>query len=467
MKKFSSVIVIVILLTVAITADAMSWSNPTSALEGDVCDGSKSNLDTISTAHVQDKNNNRMLVSGQGWYGYDIEHARPEQASNCYMTYELALGFQTEPTDSNLYDKLFGYPTLYAGFSVARMGNFQFKDNTKFPNLYSLFGSFERTLFRNKYTSLGYHLDFGATYNPATYDPMEGVGNNWLSSHFMAYVGAGAFAKFHIGRRWEIGADISFRHYSNGRLRLPNEALNAIGGGVFVRYRLADYEPTKYKRRDINFETEDFKKGMQYTMALGGGVHTCQAEWNQYAFDYSQPDKIERIPTKEEAKSLKAHPKFSCSFDATYRYAPRYATGFGVEVFYSSNMKHLKATDTILYGEEAVANSPGYSPFSIGIAVVQEVYWRNLAVHVALGAYPYRHKGVDDKELNEMYNDRERGWHYEKAGLRYYIPKLGDTFVGLSIKSHNIKAEYLELSLGWRFKGKSIKKSLPNSKNNI
>ncbi len=465
MKKFGSVIVV--LLTVAITTNAMSWSNPTSVLKGDVCDGSESNSDTISTAHVQDKNNNRMLVSGQGWYGYDIEHARPEQASNRYMTYELALGFQTEPADSNLYDKLFGYPTLYAGFSVARMGNFQFKDNTKFPNLYSLFGSFERTLFRNKYTSLGYHLDFGATYNPATYDPLEGVGNNWLSSHFMAYVGAGAFAKFHIGKRWEIGADISFRHYSNGRLRLPNEALNAIGGGVFVRYRLADYEPIKYKRSDINFETEDFKKGMQYTMALGGGVHTCQAEWNQYAFDYSQPDKPERIPTKEEAASLKAHPKFSYSFEATYRYAPRYATGLGVEVFYSSNMKHLKTADTILYGEEAVANSPGYSPISIGIAVVQEVYWRNLAVHVALGAYPYRHKGVDDKELNEMYNDRERGWHYEKAGLRYYIPKLGDTFVGLSIKSHNIKAEYLELSLGWRFKGKSIKKSLPNSKNNI
>lgn len=465
MKKFSSVIVV--LLSVAIPANAMSWSCPTPALEYDVRDGSKSNSDTISTTHVQEDDNNRMLVSGQGWYGYDIEHARPQQASNCYMTYELALGFQTEPADSNLYDKLFGYPTLYAGFSVARMGNFQFKDNTKFPNLYSLFGSFERPLFRNKYTSLGYHLDFGATYNPATYNPLEGVGNNWLSSHFMAYVGAGAFAKFHIGKRWEIGADISFRHYSNGRLRLPNEALNAIGGGVFVRYRLADYESTKYKRSDINFETEDFKKGMQYTMALGGGVHTCQAEWNQYAFDYSQPDKPERIPTKEEAASLKAHPKFSYSFEATYRYAPRYATGLGVEVFYSSNMKHLKTADTILYGEEAVAACPGYSPISIGVAVVQEVYWRNLAVHVALGAYPYRHKGVDDKELNEKYNDRERGWHYEKAGLRYYIPKLGDTFVGLSIKSHNIKAEYLELSLGWRFKGKSSKKGLPNSKNNI
>lgn len=407
-----------------------------------------------NTTHAQDNNDNRMLISGQGWYGYDLEQLRPQQASSCYMTYELALGFQTEPADSNLYDKLFGYPTLYAGFSVARMGDFQFHDNTKFPNLYSLFGSFERSLFRNNYTSLGYHLDFGATYNPATYDPMEGEGNNWLSSPFMAYVGAGVFAKFHLGKRWEIGADLSFRHYSNGRLKLPNEALNAIGAGVFVRYRLSDYEPAKYKRNNIDLDLDDFKKGMQYTMAIGGGVHTCQAEWNTFAFDHSQPDKPARIPTKEEAASLKAHPKFSYSFEATYRYAPRYATGLGVELFYSSNMKHLKAADTILYGEEAVANSPGYSPLSIGVAVVQEVYWRNLAVHVALGAYPYRHKGVNDKELNEMYNDRERGWHYEKAGLRYYFPKLGDTFVGLSIKSHNIKAEYLELSLGWRFHGK-------------
>lgn len=119
-------------------------------------------------------------------------------------------------------------------------------------------------------------------------------------------------------------------------------------------------------------------------------------------------------------------------------------------MFYSSNMDELKAADIILYGEEAVKNSPGYAPVSLGIAVVQEIYWRNFAVHIAVGAYPYRHKGVNDKELNDRYDDRERGWHYEKAGFRYYFPKLGDTFLGFSIKSHSIKAEYLEFSLGWR-----------------
>ena len=403
-------------------------------------------------AQAQSKNDSRMLISGQGWYGYDIEQLRPHQKSNFYMTYELALGFQTDPADNNIYDELFSYPTIYVGASVARMGDFQFYDHTKFPNLYSLFGSFERTLARGRHASAGYHLDFGATYNPATYDPADGEGNNWLSSPFMAYFGAGAFAKLHLGRRWEVGADVSFRHFSNGRLRLPNEALNAVGGGLFARYRIAEYDPERYRKHSQAHA--DFTKGMQYTIALGGGVHTCQAEWNTYAFDHSVAGKPARIPTKEEAAGLKAHPKLSLSFDATYRYALRYATGLGVDMFYSSNMKHLKAADTILYGEEAVKNSPGYAPISIGLAVAQEVYWRNFAVHVALGAYPYRHKGVNDKELNDMYDDRERGWHYEKAGFRYYFSGLGDTFVGFAIKSHSIKAEYLEFSLGWRLPSK-------------
>ena len=403
--------------------------------------------------NAQSKDDNRMLISGQGWYGYDIEQARPHQKSSTYMTYELALGIQTDPADSCIYDQLFGYPTIYIGGSVARMGDFQFYDKTKFPNLYSLFGSFERILLRGNHISLGYHLDFGATYNPASYEPLNGEGNNWLSSPFMAYFGAGGFAKVHLGNRWEVGADVSFRHFSNGRLRLPNEALNAVGGGLFARYSLSDYEPSRYKKPVQ--EVTDFAKGMQYTVAIGGGVHTCQAEWNTYAFDHSQADRPARVPTKEEAAALKAHPKYSFALEATYRYALRYATGLGVEMFYSSNMDHLKAADTILYGEKAVMDSPGYDPVSIGVAVVQEVYWRNLAVHVALGAYPYRHKGVNDKELNEKYGDRERGWHYEKAGIRYYFPDLGNTFLGFSIKSHSIKAEYLEFSLGWTLPAKS------------
>ena len=181
---------------------------------------------------------------------------------------------------------------------------------------------------------------------------------------------------------------------------------------------------------------------MQYAIVLGGGVHTCMAEW--YAYVEKETD-----PAKKQEIHLKKHPKLSLSFDAMYRYALRYATGASIDVFYSSNMDELEKADRIVYGDEAVENSPGYAPISVGIAVVQEVYWKNLAVHVAIGAYPYRHKGVNGPEAKAA-GDRERGWHYEKAGLRWYFPKLGDTFVGFAIKSHSIKAEYLEFSVGIR-----------------
>lgn len=401
------------------------------------------------SAEAQIRNNSDIVISGHGWYGYDIEQSRPGQKSYGYMTYEAAVGFQTDPRGNCPYNQLFGYPMISVGMSVARMGNFQFYDSTEFPNLYSLFGSFERSLLRREHVSLGYQFDFGATYNPGRYDPVAHPGNNWLSSPFMAYFGAGAFVKYHLGKRWEIGADFMFRHYSNGRLDLPNEALNALGGGVFARYRLSDYDYTRYAV--TKQEEKGFEKGMQYMVVFGGGVHKCMAEWNAYVEGIRPDNKVAVTPEEKKtaASNLKAHPKFSVSFDALYRYALRYATGVGIDVFYSSNMEALEKSDRLVYGDEAVENCPGYSPVSIGLSVVQEVYWKNLAVHVAIGAYPYRHKGVNGTEAKAL-GDRERGWHYEKAGLRYYFPKFADTFVGFAIKSHSIKAEYLEFSVGIR-----------------
>ena len=387
-----------------------------------------------------DKSN--LLISGHGWYGYDMEQSRPELKSYGYMTYEASLGFQTDPADSCAYAKAFGFPVFSVGFSLARTSDFKFHDQTRFPDLYSIYGSFERTLLRKERFSAGYQLDFGATYNPGRYDPVNTPGNNWLSSPFMAYFGAGAFAKLHVGKRWEVGADVMFRHFSNGRLALPNEALNALGGGLFATYRLSDYDYKYYK--SSGYERPDYDKKMQYMIVLGGGVHTCMAEWKAYVESEPDPEK-----KKEALAGLKAHPKLSLSFDALYRYSMRYATGVGVDVFYSSNMEELEKSDRLFYGDEAVDKCPGYSPVSVGLAVVQEVYWNNFAVHVAVGAYPYRKKGVNGPEAKAA-GDRERGWHYEKAGLRYYIPQLGDTFVGFAIKSHSIKAEYLEFSIGVR-----------------
>ena len=228
------------------------------------------------TTNAQIRKDSNLMISGHGWYGYDIEKLHPNQTTFGYMTYDIGLGFQTEPESGNTYAQKFGFPIISVGLSVARMGHFQFSDHTKFPDLYTLYGSFERSLLRREHFSLGYMFDFGGTYNPGKYDPIKNPGNNWLSAPFMAYFGTGAFAKFHIGKRWEIGADFMFRHYSNGRLALPNEAINALGGGIFARYRLSDYEYKRYKEAPEQ-KAEDYDRGMQYMITFGTGFHTCQA----------------------------------------------------------------------------------------------------------------------------------------------------------------------------------------------
>lgn len=409
-------------------------------------------------SYGQTMKGSEVVISGHGWYGFDIEDIRPTPLTyNGYMTYEAAVGFQTTPESGCQYAEAFGYPMLSVGLSMASMSDFRMADGTIFPNLYSVFGSFERSLLRTKAFSMGYQFDFGATYNPGRFDPVNRPSDNWLTSPFMAYFGAGVFAKFHLGKHWEVGADFMFRHYSNGRLALPNEALNALGGGLFARYRLQEYDYRKFKTYN-KIENPEFDKGMQYMITFGTGFHTCQGEYRAYVengIEGLDPG-LDPQEKKAAASRLKAHPKFSLSFDAMYRYSLRYATGIGVDLFYSSNMKELAAADKLLYSQDAIDASPGYAPLSVGVALVQEVYWRNLAIHVAIGAYPYRHKGVNassvvtEQDHALMEDDRERGWHYEKAGLRYYFPKLGDTYVGFAIKSHSIKAEYLEFSVGIR-----------------
>ena len=106
-----------------------------------------------------------LSFSGHAWYGFDMEKSRPNQKTYGYSTYEASVGLQTEPEDGCIFAELFGYPMISVGFSVARMGDFQFYDQTHFPNFYSLYGSFERSLLRTKNFSLGYVLSMGEVLN--------------------------------------------------------------------------------------------------------------------------------------------------------------------------------------------------------------------------------------------------------------------------------------------------------------
>ena len=185
----------------------------------------------VAASAQQSKNSSNLVFSAGGWYGIDFELLRPvEMTHNGYMTYEAAVGFQTDPSDACAYSQAFGFPMINVGFSVANMGDFKFVDGSRFPALYALYVSFERSIHRWQHFSWGYQLDFGLAYNPERYDPVAVPANNWLSSPVMAYFGVGPFAKVHFGKHWEIGANVMFYHLRNDGtshlLQSPNVCRN-------------------------------------------------------------------------------------------------------------------------------------------------------------------------------------------------------------------------------------------------
>ena len=373
-----------------------------------------------------------LSFTGKNFFGFAI-NTNPYRMSNGYFTYDVEMGFQTMPSDSCAYVRSYGYPLLSAGISVSSLSDFVMDGDSFLPDIYSVYGAFERTHMRKERFSFGHLLNLGITTNPGVYDPVNNPGNTFLSSPIMCYFGGGLFVKWQIGRHWEAGAEVMYRHYSNGMLSVPNGGMDVIGAGAFARYRMREYSVADFREKSSK---PSFKnKGMIYHVSFSGGVHSCWSEFKVY-------NEMVEVPTLKQTR-FKKHPRFSISADAMYRYALKYATGIGIDVFYSSNMDEIRECDTVLYGEDAVANCEGYSPISLGLAVVQELYWRNLAGYIALGTYPYLKNGISGCQEKI----------YQKAGLRYYFPQFGNTLIGFAIKAHNFRAENFEFTVGKKFGG--------------
>lgn len=281
---------------------------------------------------------------------------------------------------------------------------------------------------------MNYCLDAGLSFAPEPYNPYTNPNNEFVSSIIMVYVGIGAGVKYTILNRLELGAGFTIKHYSNGRMGMPNKGINIVGIDAGMRYY---FSPIEKEMKKIN--SQPFIKKMNYHFSVAGGMHTSIEEWEIYAQNTIDPD--------QRMKNFKYYPKFSASADAIYQFFRKYSAGIGFDLFYIPSISKHQEWDKIIYGEEKVRNVK-YNPLSLGIAINQQVSYKNLSVYASFGYYVFRELGI---------RQRERDF-YQRAGLRYYFPSLHNLYVGYGIKSHKFNtAEYLELSIGMNF-GRNIGK---------
>lgn len=406
--------------------------------------------ESTMTTH-NDSAANAMKHLGMSVYGNPGILMATNAEQKMYMKSKMSVSMNAEilhsalPSDSSAFDEDYNYPTIGFGVKVAlnhaiklhkpqseAFGMAEEVDyKTKLGNTVSFYGTFARPFLKTKRWQADYTMNVGIAYSHRKYNNVNAIDNELIGARWLIFFGAGLHATWHFHPEWGLKFGLDYWHLSNGAMSRPNKGANIIGpslGFIYTPYYRETIKP-------INRKPEDNK--YVYVEVTGGiGVKSLYEDWARTQFDTPKDDPEYR---KDQ---FATYATMSLQADLMCRYARRWASGAGVDVFYGTYYKRLRTIDEI-YGHNA-----GHSPISVGIAAKHEIFYHNFSFAVAVGYYIYREMG------HKAYlNDAP---YYERVGLHYTIPKLANLKLGINIKAHKGKADFTEIVFGMPIKIKRL-----------
>ena len=353
-------------------------------------------------------------------------------------THSWAAQINVTPT-KNAYAHDYNYPTFSFGLRYhLNHGTTMHRDDpwgeaqpvnytSKLGNFLTLYGTFNRPLYRSKHWQWGYYLGTGIAYTSLKYNQKNDIDNEYIGSHLNIYFNAGLYGQVKIAKEWSVKGGLDFAHHSNGAMARPNKGANYFGPFVGLVYEPQQATSPIIKR---NTEaTQPFQKYWFTEFTLGLGGKTLLEEWLQTQFNtpQGQPDYRKEHFTYYGAYSFHTH--------LLYRYARRWASGVGVGLFYGEYAHRIARMD-----KENGHTDEKHSPWSASIEARHEVYYGNVSVRLTLGYYLYRHMGYSANHGLEYP-------YHEQVGVFYSFPKLKGLTLGFSVNAHATKADFTELQL--------------------
>ncbi len=344
------------------------------------------------------------------------------------------------PYQQDVYARDFGFPTFVYGI------NYNFYNNIKFHrdenahlglgepvdyystlgNSVSAYASFERPFVRKKHWEFDYAFNMGMGYSHIKYNPKNQVDNLMIGGHLLIYFGAGLHATYRFLKDWGVKAGVDFNHHSTGTLGRPNKGSNAIGP-MFALVYYPYYD--KLLQTDEFMADRTFNKSKYLNFSVNVGLNTLYEDWVHTQFDTS-PDSPDY-----RTNDFKYYTVYTLQADYMYRYARRWASGIGLDLYYLSYMNHIKNMD------ESKGYNDKHSPVSVGISAKHETFYHNLSLATSLGYYIFRQQGHKGKQVEMPF--------YETVGLKYHFDRLNGMTVGAFVRAHAFKADHTGISVSY------------------
>ncbi|MBQ6748589.1 MAG: acyloxyacyl hydrolase [Paludibacteraceae bacterium] len=379
--------------------------------------------------------------------------------------------------------------SIGVGAGYLNLGN-----DSKLGSAFTAFGYMNQPFYNGKHFGIGLRPTVGLaavtkrysnTYEGAhPYHDHEGA--NWsIGSILNAYLALELYMDFPIKNGWTITLNGGWRHISNGSFMHPNAGYNMFGGELGVRYQ------ANVRRKDV-----------RSTKELADTTRTYQApkpDVPRKLYDgVDKPWAVEISATGGAKQNYYADNRNGQLFFgiATVKAAAYWVplsifrVGAGVDAFYdgyyacvSNSIPEAKAAfpdaPVTYFGKTYLKESNVKNCFRVGISVQPEFIIGNLTAGIHVGFYvfdpvknlePFTGKktwdtGQGAKEMDEAGTPLNRGifyrydfadasnyqdgWCYMQFVLKYHV--LDHLFVQLGLKTHGVRAEFIDAGIGVAF----------------
>lgn len=327
------------------------------------------------------------------YYGAIFRYIRDQPKVNFTGLHGIELYAQKATDGSKRWERMYNQPNV--GFSLSY---FNYGDPEVLGKVVSATAHLDLTLINGKTNQLRFNIGTGMVYSSRRYHIENNPLNTAISSR-ISYVLRGTFHyEIKLSEFQYMNINAGFRHFSNGKLNMPNNGMNFPVVGIGLRY--APRPKTIPLMKDENT------------------VYDKKIHFNA----------MTSIAWREVLEKDTKHKVATLSVYASKQMSKYNALLAGVDGFYYDDDNILKAIEDPQVPDDMIIDGR-----QLAITFGNELNLGKLWIITQAGIYIYMPA--------KLYSS----W-YQRYGLKYY---LSDSFfLNTSLKTHSRRANMVEFGLG-------------------
>lgn len=165
------------------------------------------------------------------YYGGVLKYKEDMPKLQMTNLYGLELHAAKITNGSHQWEKLFNYPHI--GFAASY---FNYGLPQELGSVYTLTSYLDVTANNQRKNQWRLNIGTGFVYSTKTYEPIENPDNKAVSSKISYVIRGTIHHEIKLSEQYYFNINMAFRHYSNGKLNMPNNGMNFPIMGVGIRY---------------------------------------------------------------------------------------------------------------------------------------------------------------------------------------------------------------------------------------